>query len=78
MDLAVDGRWSRFTYPLINGIPLIGSHRIIIAANVNASIISTDNYTQTHYQLFDHDFNNKWKFNTALFFIRGKGYFQRI
>ena len=37
----------------------------------------TDNYTQTHYQLFfDHDFNNKWKFNTALFLVRGKGYYE--
>jgi iron complex outermembrane recepter protein len=37
----------------------------------------TDNYTQTHYQLFfDHDFSSKWKFNTALFLIRGKGYYE--
>jgi iron complex outermembrane recepter protein len=37
----------------------------------------TDNYTQTHYQLFfDHDFNSKWKFNTALFLVRGKGYYE--
>lgn len=37
----------------------------------------TDNYTQTHYQLFfDHDFSNKWKFNTALFLVRGKGYYE--
>jgi iron complex outermembrane receptor protein len=37
----------------------------------------TDNYTQTHYQLFfDHDFNNKWKFNTAVFLVRGKGYYE--
>lgn len=37
----------------------------------------TDNYWQTHYQLFyDHDFNKNWKFNTALFLIRGKGYYE--
>ncbi len=37
----------------------------------------TDNYTQTHYQLFfDHTFSSKWKFNTALFLIRGKGYYE--
>jgi iron complex outermembrane receptor protein len=37
----------------------------------------TDNYTQTHYQLFfDHDFSSKWKFNTAFFLIRGKGYYE--
>lgn len=37
----------------------------------------TDNYTQTHYQLFyDHTFSSKWKFNTAFFLIRGKGYYE--
>lgn len=37
----------------------------------------TDNYTQTHYQLFyDHKFSSKWKFNTALFLVRGKGYYE--
>ncbi|HEX5151716.1 MAG TPA: TonB-dependent receptor [Parafilimonas sp.] len=37
----------------------------------------TDNYTQTHYQLFyDHDFSSKWKLNTALFLVRGKGYYE--
>lgn len=37
----------------------------------------TDNYTQKHYQLFyDHDFSSEWKFNTAFFLIRGKGYYE--
>jgi iron complex outermembrane receptor protein len=37
----------------------------------------TDNYTQTHYQLFyDHSFSNKLKFNTAFFLVRGKGYYE--
>jgi iron complex outermembrane receptor protein len=37
----------------------------------------TDNYTQTHYQLFfNHSFNSKWSFNTALFLSRGKGYYE--
>ena len=37
----------------------------------------TDNYWQTHYQLFfNHDFNSKWKFNTAVFLVRGKGYYE--
>ncbi len=37
----------------------------------------TDNYTQTHYQLFfNHSFNSKWSFNTALFLTRGKGYYE--
>jgi iron complex outermembrane receptor protein len=37
----------------------------------------TDNYTQTHYQLFfNHSFNPKWSFNTAVFLTRGKGYYE--
>jgi iron complex outermembrane receptor protein len=37
----------------------------------------TDNYTQTHYQLFyDHDFSSKWKLSTAFFLVRGKGYYE--
>ena len=37
----------------------------------------TDNYQQNHYQLFfNHSFNSKWSFNTALFFTPGKGYYE--
>ncbi len=37
----------------------------------------TDNYTQTHYQLFfNHAFNPFWSFNTALFLTKGKGYYE--
>jgi len=37
----------------------------------------TDNYTQTHYQLFlNHAINDKWSFNTALFLTKGKGYYE--
>ncbi|MBV9963055.1 MAG: TonB-dependent receptor [Parafilimonas sp.] len=37
----------------------------------------TDNYRQTHYQLiYDHTFYSNWKFNTALFLVRGKGYYE--
>lgn len=37
----------------------------------------TDNYTQTHYQLFfNHAFNQYWSFNTALFLTRGYGYYE--
>ena len=37
----------------------------------------TDNYTQTHYQLFfNHSINQKWSFNTAAFLSRGKGYYE--
>ena len=36
----------------------------------------TDNYLQTHYQLFyNHQFNNNWKGNVAVFLTRGRGYY---
>lgn len=38
----------------------------------------TDNYTQTHYQLFyNHKFNKNWKSNIALFLTKGKGYYEQ-
>jgi iron complex outermembrane recepter protein len=38
----------------------------------------TDNYTQTHYQLFyNHKFNSHWKGNMAAFLTRGKGYYEQ-
>ena len=37
----------------------------------------TDNYTQTHYQLFyNKKVNDIIKFNVALFLTRGKGYYE--
>jgi iron complex outermembrane receptor protein len=37
----------------------------------------TDNYIQTHYQLFfNHKFNNYWKANLAVFFTKGRGYYE--
>ena len=37
----------------------------------------TDNYTQTHYQLFyNHQFNHFWKANVAVFLTKGKGYYE--
>ena len=37
----------------------------------------TDNYTQTHYQLFyNRKINDHLKFNTAFFLTRGKGYYE--
>ena len=38
----------------------------------------TDNYTQTHYQLFyNHKFNPYWKANAAIFLTKGKGYYEQ-
>lgn len=37
----------------------------------------TDNYTQTHYQLFfNHAFNSLWSLQTAAFLTRGYGYYE--
>jgi len=38
----------------------------------------TDNYNQTHYQLFyNQQLNNRLKFNTGAFYIKGKGYYEQ-
>lgn len=38
----------------------------------------TDNYRQTHYQLFyNRKINSHWKGNAALFYTKGKGYFEQ-
>jgi len=38
----------------------------------------TDNYVQTHYQLFyNRKFNNYWKGNLAVFLTRGKGFYEQ-
>ncbi|NDF97629.1 MAG: TonB-dependent receptor [Chitinophagia bacterium] len=38
----------------------------------------TDNYTQTHYQLFaDKILSTKWQLSTTLFLTRGKGYYEQ-
>lgn len=38
----------------------------------------TDNYTQTHYQLFyNHQFNPFWKGHMAVFLTRGSGYYEQ-
>ena len=38
----------------------------------------TDNYTQTHYQLFyNQKFSSRWKANIAAFLTRGKGYYEQ-
>jgi iron complex outermembrane receptor protein len=38
----------------------------------------TDNYKQDHYQLFyNRQISNRIKFNTAVFYIKGKGYYEQ-
>jgi len=37
----------------------------------------TDNYQQTHYQLFvNQQLSNRWSLNVASFYVRGKGYYE--
>jgi len=39
----------------------------------------TDNYRQTHYQLFfSHEFSKNWNLNTALHYTRGAGYYEEF
>ncbi|MDB5197531.1 MAG: TonB-dependent receptor [Flaviaesturariibacter sp.] len=38
----------------------------------------TDNYKQTHYQLFlTQKLSSNWVFNTGLFYVKGKGYYEQ-
>ena len=71
------------TYQAWNGVPaaLLDSIRTYNSSGTDKRgepyDNETDNYTQTHYQLFfDHIINTKWSFNTAVFFVKGKGYYE--
>jgi iron complex outermembrane receptor protein len=38
----------------------------------------TDNYRQDHYQFFAaHSFSRQWRMNAALFYVRGRGYYEQ-
>lgn len=38
----------------------------------------TDNYDQDHFQLFfQHELSPQWKFNTGLYYVKGKGYYEQ-
>lgn len=71
------------TYQAWNGIPawLIKEERTYNSSGTDRPgepyDNETDNYTQTHYQLFfDQNLGRFWKFNTGLFLTRGKGYYE--
>ena len=71
------------TYQAWYGVPedMVAANRTINPAGTEKTGApydnQTDNYTQTHYQLFfNHSFDNKWSFNTAAFLSRGKGYYE--
>ncbi|MFN8252961.1 MAG: TonB-dependent receptor plug domain-containing protein [Ferruginibacter sp.] len=72
------------TYQAWNGVPesFLTSNRTYNSAGTEKTgdpyDNETDNYTQTHYQLFyNHQFNPYWKGNIAVFLTRGKGYYEQ-
>lgn len=72
------------TYQAWNGIPesMLNSNRTYNSAGTEKTDApydnETDNYTQTHYQLFyNRKFNDFWKGNIAVFLTKGKGYYEQ-
>ncbi|HQR00728.1 MAG TPA: TonB-dependent receptor, partial [Ferruginibacter sp.] len=72
------------TYQAWNGVPetYLTSNRTYNSAGTEKPGApydnETDNYTQTHYQLFyNHQFNPYWKANLAVFLTTGKGYYEQ-
>jgi iron complex outermembrane receptor protein len=72
------------TYQAWYGVPeeLLQTHRTFNPAGTEKPGTpydnETDNYQQTHYQLFfNHRFTDKLSFQTALFYTRGKGYYEQ-
>lgn len=72
------------TYQAWNGVPesLLKTDRTYNSAGLDKPGSpynnETDNYTQTHYQLFyNHKFNSYWKANAAAFLTKGSGYYEQ-
>lgn len=72
------------TYQAWNGVPeyLLDSARTYNSSGTEKPgepySNETDNYIQTHYQLFyNRKLNNNWKGNIAVFLTRGKGYYEQ-
>lgn len=72
------------TYQAWNGIPesMLQSIRTYNSAGTERPEQpydnETDNYQQSHYQLFfNHSFSNYLSFNTGLFLIKGKGFYEQ-
>ena len=71
------------TYQAWYGVPqeLLATNRTFNPAGTEKADApyenQTDNYTQTHYQLFyNEQINANWKWNTAFFLTTGKGYYE--
>ncbi|MDO9374902.1 MAG: TonB-dependent receptor [Ferruginibacter sp.] len=72
------------TYQSWNGIPqsMLNTDRTFNSAGTERPGTpydnETDNYTQTHFQLFyNHQFNKYWKANIAGFLTKGAGYYEQ-
>jgi len=72
------------TYQAWNGVPeyLLATNRTYNSGGTEKTGEpygnETDNYVQTHYQVFyNRKFNNYWKGNAAVFLTRGKGYYEQ-
>ncbi|MEO6549207.1 MAG: TonB-dependent receptor plug domain-containing protein, partial [Ferruginibacter sp.] len=72
------------TYQAWNGVPesLLTTNRTYNSAGMEQPgkpyDNETDNYTQTHYQLFyNHQFTSSWKGNAAVFLTKGSGYYEQ-
>lgn len=70
------------TYQAWNGVPesLLKTNRTYNSSGTDKPgepyDNETDNYAQTHYQLFYNTGCGNWNLNTALFLTRGKGYYE--
>ena len=71
------------TYQAWYGVPqeLINTNRTFNPAGTEKADApyenQTDNYRQTHYQLFyNKNINSQWKWNTAFYLTTGKGYYE--
>jgi iron complex outermembrane receptor protein len=71
------------TYQAWYGVPqeLLATNRTFNPAGTEKADApyenQTDNYTQTHYQLFyNKNMNSHWKWNTAVYLTTGKGYYE--
>ncbi len=72
------------TYQAWNGVPesMLTTNRRYNSAGTEKTgdpyENETDNYTQTHYQLFyNRKISNTWKGNIAFFLTKGKGYYEQ-
>jgi iron complex outermembrane receptor protein len=71
------------TYQAWYGVPeeLLSTNRTFNPAGTEKADApydnQTDNYSQTHYQLFyNQNINSQWKWNTAFYLTTGKGYYE--